>query len=294
MVVFGVVMAGAVAVDGLLWSRARLRRDLLVLGLCILSTTLSPLGWQYWPQILGTVTASQTLEIQEYRTPLALTDLPFWLMAVALAVLAAIRRHELGAMRRAERVLLVTAAVLALAAISAARNVAFFAVVAAPACSALLRLGAPESRARPARPAPWPAYVVVALIAAGGAAFAAARWADGGASLGWRPMSRAAVDAVRGCAGPLYNQMEDGGFLIWSLAPRRVFVDSRMEAYPLELLERVRRAERTGDYAGLFQEYGIACAIVRTGSVLDRRLGDDPSMSEVFRDAGRVVFARPA
>jgi hypothetical protein len=292
LVLFGVVMAGASAADALLWSRARVRRDLLVLGLCVLSPTLSPLGWNYWPQILGTVAASQTLRLQEYRTPLELTDLPFWIMVVALGVMTVIRRRDLGALRRGERVDLVAAGVLAVAAVSAARNVAFFAVVAAPALAALLRVGTATPRERPARAAPWPAYAVLSLIVLGGAVFAVGRWQAGGVRLGWRPMSPGAVEAVRNCPGPLFNAMVDGGFLMWALDSRPVFVDSRMEAYPLDFLQRVRRAEIEGDYADLFREHDISCAIVPTGTVLHRRLAGDASMTEVFGDAGRVVFSR--
>jgi hypothetical protein len=65
-----------------------------------------------------------------------------------------------------------------------------------------------------------------------------------------------------------------------------------MEAYPLDFLQRVRRAEIEGDYADLFREHDISCAIVPTGTVLHRRLAGDASMTEVFGDAGRVVFSR--
>jgi hypothetical protein len=292
MVVMGVGMAGAVAVESLLWSRTRRVRDLVVLVSCALAPMLSPLGWNYWPRVLSTVNISRELRLQEYRAPLEAGDLPFWVMLAALAAAAVWRRHHLAALTRADRVNLVAAIGLGAAAFSAARNVAFYAVIAAPALSAILH------EWRPARPprlrqAPWPAYALVALVAIGSALFVVARWRGDGARLGWRPVSADALAAVRACDGRLFNELEDGGFVMWALPDRRVFVDSRMEAYPADLLRRVRRAQLDGDYRDLFRRYGVSCAMVTTGSTLyDALLTDDTDMRMVFRDAGRAVFAR--
>jgi hypothetical protein len=105
-------------------------------------------------------------------------------------------------------------------------------------------------------------------------------------------MSAATLAAMERCPDPIFNQMVDGGFLMWRLPHRRVFVDSRMEAYPLELLRRSRRADLGGDYANLFREYRIGCAVASTGSRLGQRLARDPEVVILHSDAQRTVFAR--
>ena len=46
-----------------------------------------------------------------------------------------------------------------------------------------------------------------------------------------------------------------------------MFVDGRVEAYPIPLLERSRQADLFGDYRGVFDDYGIRCAVVSTGDI---------------------------
>jgi hypothetical protein len=86
MVIFGVVMSGAVALEALVWSRAGARRAVVVAAACAAAPMLSPLGWSYWPQILATVSVSRELQIQ-VSDALALKDLPFWIVLGALFVL---------------------------------------------------------------------------------------------------------------------------------------------------------------------------------------------------------------
>jgi hypothetical protein len=212
---------------------------------------------------------------------------------VALAVLAVRHLGRFGDLPRADRVMVLGAAILAVAALSASRNVAFFAVVAAPAVSrlwaALTLTAAPSHRARPL------GAVAVALclaVAAGGAAVVAGRWRAAGAELGWQPVSNGALEALRQCPDPLFNEMRDGGFLIWALADRRVFVDGRMEAYPLDLLQASRRADLFGEYEPAFDRYRIRCALVTSGSRLHERLAADRRMTETYSDAARSVFIR--
>jgi hypothetical protein len=233
---------------------------------------LSPIGFDYWPQVLRTVSYSKLLELDEYRPAFHAASLPFWLGVGLLTAAAAANWRRLPLMPRGDRILLIASTVLAVAAATAWRNVAFFALAAAPAVSRLIPL--PET-ARRLRPAPFGAValVVVAVVLAGG--FVSARWRDGGAVLGWRPMQPSIEAAVRACPGPLFNHLEDGGYLIWSVPERSIFVDSRMEAYPLPFLQRSRAADLTGEYAQLFADYAIRCAVVRRDSPISRALAQD-------------------
>jgi hypothetical protein len=225
--------------------------------------------------------------------PLAAEDLPFWVGLVALTALVIYARGRLRDLSPGDRAMVIASGILGLAAATAARNVPFFAVVAAPTFSRLW----PTSRTGRRR-APKPASAVAIALGAGacllGALIVAAAWRSGDPRLGWQPLSKGTIDAVRRCPDPIFNQMEDGGPLAWFLPERRILVDSRMspEAYPLRLLRQSREVDLGGDYRELFREYQIACAIVTTGSTLANRLSGDESFEMIYSDASRTVFAR--
>jgi hypothetical protein len=291
MVVFGVAMSAAVALEAVIWSRAEAKQAIAVAAACAAAPMISPLGWSYWPHALLTISVSRQLQIQEYQMPLAASDLPFWAAVSVLIVVTILNRRTLRSRPRADRILLIASFVLAVAAATAARNVAFFAVIAAPAVSRLWPVRAAALR-RPPRPAGAVAWGVALIVLAVSTVAVAAMWRDNGARLGWQPMSPATIEAVRHCPDPIFNQMRDGGPLMWALPSRRVFADSRVDAYPLALLRRSREIDLGGDYSALFRDYGIRCAIATTDSTLGERLARDPSMTIIHSDAQRSVFAR--
>ena len=79
---------------------------------------------------------------------------------------------------------------------------------------------------------------------------------------------------------------------MWVLPSRHVFVDSRVHAYPLDLLKQSRDADLRGEYADAFRQYGIRCAIVATDSPLAHRLEHDHAMTRTYADDQRLVFER--
>jgi hypothetical protein len=291
MVVLGVAMSGAVALEALVWSRQRAVRAFATTAACVMAPILSPLRWGYWPQVLATVTVSRELQIQEYRTPLAAADLPFWFGLGVFVTLLLVNRARLRDLSAGERALTIATVVVAFAAATASRNVPFFAVVAAPTISRLW----PASRVvrtRPMKPVGVVPIGIAACASLVGVLVVVGSWRDGRAPRGWQPLSAGAIEAVRRCPDPLFNQMEDGGPLMWFVPERRVFVDSRMEAYPLSLLRQSREVDLGGEYRPLFSDYRIACAVVTTGSMLAQRLASDGSFEAIYSDASRTVFAR--
>ena len=293
LVIFGVAMSGAVLLESLLWSRGEIKRAAAVLAACMAAPMLSPLGWNYWPQVLSTVSLARELQIQEYQVPLRLEYLPFWAALSTLIGLVVLQRRRLAALERSDRILLLGALVLAAAAVSASRNIAFFAVVAAPALSRLWPWQtAPVPARRRHRPLGATAWALCLIVVTGSAVAVFGRWQAPGSRLGWEPVSKAALGSLEKCPDRLFNEMRDGGYLIWALASRRVFVDGRMEAYPPEVLRASRQADLFGDYEATFREYGINCAIVTTGAPLYSRLTGDSAMTRTFVDAERAVFVR--
>lgn len=293
LVIFGVAMSGAALLEAVLWSRADIRRTAAVAAACFAAPMVSPVGWSYWPQILSTVSMARELQIQEYLMPLRASNLPFWVGLIALVALTIQQRQRLSALSRSDRVLLLGALGLAVAGVSAARNGAFFAVVAAPALSRLwaMREVAPARLRRP-RPLGAPALVLCVLVAAGSALLVFGRWRQAGDALGWQPVSEQALASLRQCPHPLFNEMRDGGFLIWALAERKVFVDGRMEAYPIDVMRASRRADVYGEYKSTFDQWGINCALVTRGSPLHANLTRDREMTLAYSDSARSVFVR--
>ena len=290
-VVFGVLLAGVAVLDSIIWSRHRFTRDTLIALACAAGLMVSPDGWRYWTETLSTVSASKGVQLQEYRAPLDAGSVPFWVALGVLAFLTFRQRASIAQWRRTDRIFVLAASLLALASLGAARNIAFFAVIAAPAIS---RLSAPASvpQHRRLRHAGAGAYAMLALAAVIAIIAVRMRWEDHGVKLGWRPLSNGVLEAVSHCPDPMFNQLEDGGYLMWALPSRRVFVDSRMNAYPLELLKQSRQADLYGEYREVFREFGIRCAVVFSDSPLQQQLARDHAMTPIYSDRERTVFQR--
>ena len=83
------------------------------------------------------------------------------------------------------------------------------------------------------------------------------------------------IAAVRACPGPLYNRYNEGGYLIWFTRETPVFIDSRQDPYPVELMREHIRIETTGEYADVFARYSIRCAFLPRDTLLATRLSAD-------------------
>ncbi|MDY7039692.1 MAG: hypothetical protein SVX38_02385 [Chloroflexota bacterium] len=106
----------------------------------------------------------------------------------------------------------------------------------------------------------------------------------------------AAVDYLVGheLPGPMFNDYNWGGYLIWRLWPRYpVFVDGRADPYSDELL---------WDYSAIVRlrpgvreklaQYGVNCALIPSGGGLATLLGMDPAWEQVYDDGQAAIFVR--
>jgi hypothetical protein len=109
-----------------------------------------------------------------------------------------------------------------------------------------------------------------------------AAWAVPSSTLDWEPLPAGAVDAVRACDGRVYNTFDDGAYLLWFAPEVPVFIDSRVDPFPDELLRRHIRDEASGNYQPTFAQYGITCALVPQVSATAHALQ---------RDGWRVAYA---
>ncbi|HEY0708718.1 MAG TPA: hypothetical protein VGG33_18055 [Polyangia bacterium] len=123
---------------------------------------------------------------------------------------------------------------------------------------------------------------LLAMLLVGGLASVFFLWRLPLARLGWRPMSPAAAAAIAACPDPLYNRYDDGGFLLWFVQGKRVFLDSRHDPYPHELMLAQFRVQESGEPGPLFERFGFRCAVLPP---------DDRLATSLHTRAWRTAFA---
>jgi len=276
---------GAVATGGLLVFAATLSslfvaRDyfpkLLIVGvLCFVATTTTPLGLSFWLEIPSSLERLRVYDVIEWRAPHLTNpaDAPFWLIAAGLAALVVMKRHLLRSWE--STTLALTTALVFLLALRSTRNLALFLMCAVPLAATLLADTTASPVQRESRVSSPARAAMLALAALVGISFVAFAWGAPLSRLAWHPIGPEMIAAIASCEGPLYNRYDEGGYIIWFMKGRRVFMDSRQDPFPEELVLEQIQLEATGDYQATFQRYGIACALTPAESRLARRLRQD-------------------
>ena len=303
-VALGGVMLGAATVAALV--RWRLRRTpedrrraltlSAVLPLSALACLVTPLGTGIFHFLSDSMRRIRAVNIEEWRSSFTLEGVTvcFWIFAAAFVMIALRRRRALGdgghASSWASWVTVACAFALLPLAIMAIRNVAPFSLLAVPAASHLLgaafRLRAPRRDPGPATQAggehPIINLVILSVMAVVTIGLVARNYLTANERLGWHPIDDRALAAVRGCDGPLYNHYDQGGYLIWFVPEKPVFVDGRQDPYPLEHVLAAADVERGGaPYRPLFDRWGIRCAFLPVES---------PTVAALDRDGWAVRY----
>ena len=288
----GGVVLGFAAVAGALLGAAviepaRWRRFVVVVLGCAAATCASPLGLSLWTEVPDMLQRLQQYQVAEWQRT-SLVDpwnLPYWTVCVVVPLLTWRRRHSL---QRQDALVIGASLTLLLLGGRTTRNVMPALMITAAALSRLLAKGATPSPAiRRERPLFNAAVAGAATV--GVVAWVAAGWGHGADRLQWEPMSGEAIRAVAQCRPPLYNLYDHGGFITWLAPAQPVFVDSRQDPFPPQLILDQITAESTGDYRDLFARYQIGCAVLPPGSKVAQRLTTD-GWRVAYRDARWVVL----
>ena len=294
---------GAVALGGLVvvaaTIAAAIRRQQLmtwcvIAALCFLATAVTPLGPSLWFEIPGSLQRLQAYGVLEWQAPqfTRLSDLPFWLVVAAIVTIAVRYRKVVDS--SATLTLTLSTALLCLLALRSSRHIPTFLIAAIPTLAALLPSS--DSRrvqtVRAVRPRRIIDVAMLSMCAAGSVLFVAVAWSQPLPRLGWTPISPAVIAAVNGCPGRLYNRYDEGGYLIWFMKQRPVFMDSRQDPFPPELVIAHIDVERSGDYKALFNRYDIGCSLSVRGSPLAQSLRRD-GWHESDAGAAWSVYQRP-
>ena len=289
----GVGLLGAFWLIGLTSGARTIVSRSVLAAVCLAATLLTPLGFRFWEELPASLARLQAYEVQEWQG-VTLTNpatLPFWLIFAALVGLLYLRRRTLFD-DPTDQFLIVASVLFIPSALTSLRNIPPFLVLALPTISRLLRIDMPETV--PALPRSQTR--IHAGLLAGACAVAVAvvalAWSTPLSRLQWSPLSAEVVAAVDACQDPIYNSYDDGGFLIWFLPHRKVFLDSRQDPYPVELIQQDIRAQFEAEYRDLFDTHGIRCAFVRSGVPLDRRLQAD-GWQPRYRDAVWPCWSQP-
>jgi hypothetical protein len=266
----GVILGGFVMLAVVATAAIWFRDKLLAAALATLgggaATLMTPLGTGLWSFVARWLETSRQTAVSEWAPVSANTmdGVVFWVLALVLVVLVVRRRRMPSTWP--DRVLVVSALALLVAAARAARNVSPFMLVAPAAASRLLGPGRPSTEPEADRP-----RLNLAIALAGGALAVAAVvvvWTLPLRALGWQPIRPAAAQAISGCPKPVYNGYNEGGYLVWFVRDQPVFLDGRHDPYPTNLLIEDREVERGADPRSMFGRFGIRCAALSSRAIL--------------------------
>jgi hypothetical protein len=287
----GIVVAShgfaSVVSERRLWTR-----PMIAGGCCALMTGVTPLGFSLWTEVPAMLDRLQEYGVSEWRPP-SLGDrtlITFWLMLATFVALAIHRK--VWSADPARTVTIWAAAALIPVALNASRNVPALLLVMVPAVGTLLD-GMSLAWTRAGR-RERPGLNRAVLTVAGAAAIASVllAWTLQVPKLRWRPLNAGMIAALQSCPESIYNRYDEGGYLIWFVPGRKVFIDSRQDPYPVELMREHIRVETTGDYEETFDRHSIRCAFGPRNSLLTRRLAAD-EWRPLYEDANWVVLAHP-
>jgi len=274
--------------------------------LCAAAVTLNPYGPQMllYPFKTVSIGALQNY-IQEWQSPNfhareAQVFIVLWL-AVFAAVGLARRRLDLTD-------LLLFSAFSALA-LLAGRNIAVFAVVAAPilmlyADSAftelqerwprLKRLTGSAPPTRVLQSLNWALLVLVAAAVLVKAALPLNPATTDQAIAQYAPVGAANYLKATPTPGLLFNSYNFGGYLAWTLYPDRlIYVDGRTDLYDDVFLNEYLNAYQAGSgWQQTFMKYGIATVLVENNSPIARELIQSPGWAIRYSDPVSVVLVK--
>ncbi|MFN8195641.1 MAG: hypothetical protein U0R80_15320 [Nocardioidaceae bacterium] len=278
------------------------RRLALVTAVSVGTVCLNPYGWRILAVPFQTLGIGALRDyVFEWQPP----DLhepstwPFALLVLALLVVLALGR------RRLDWTDLVLAGGTAYLAFTATRNIAVFAVVATAIVARHLAglaedRGWPEVSREPVagrRAIVHAALVGVVVLGAGAKLVAELERPDAGAALR-RTLPVGAADFLERTDPPgrMFNSYNWGGYLMWRLPDRAVFVDGRTDLYGDDFVvhDFLDTAEARPGWQQTLDRWDIDLVVIERDGSLARALGDDPSWRLAFSDDRAAVFERVA
>ena len=297
-VVIGLVILGASLASVIVGERRIPVPLAIATAISVLMTLLTPLGFGLWAEIPQSLGRLREYQVREWQRPQILdpTLLPFWILGFVLVTLLIFRRSWINKSTGSSqpRTIVFAAVALLPLAVGSSRNVPPFVLLAVPAIAILLEdlQLFPESSRAFRQERPTLNWIVLGSASLATVASIALAWTFEARRLNWQPLAPDLITALDSCPEHIYNRYDEGGYLIWFLPTRKVFIDSRQDPYPSALVREHLHTEMSGDYTSLFARHNVHCAFVATNSVLARRLSD-AHWVPLYRGPAWVVLAGP-
>lgn len=286
--------------------QAALKRTRTLLGVnaaCLATAVVNPYGWHLLLFPLRLVSDRYLMDqVAEFLPPVVQGWLPFTAYFLLLFALLA---RSAKVLQPVQLLLLVAFGYLAL---TSARNVPLFSLVAAPVLAQkLAELSSGKGQGWPGFPRSLSARLGVLERRARGWVFAAIAIATvTGAALGGqvrhgfdpRRMPVAACDFAlqRGISGKLFNSDEIGDYLIYRAFPAcRVFIDGRLDMYGSHRLREYNDVVsfRPG-WDRVLERYGITWIMFETDSRFARFLLQSGAWRRIYADPVATIFQKTA
>lgn len=273
-----------------------------IFGLCLIAVLFNPNGATMFVYPFETLT-SPTMQayIQEWFSP-DFHQIEFQPFAgLLLATLAAVA----WAGKRTSLVQTILLIGLAYAGLRSARNIPFFALVAAPVlaegltkifqANGWLKL-LDETNKRMPRGMAIVNWGLLALMALAGIA-RVAMVVSNQSTIERAKFPAAAVDFLQAqkIDGALYNAYDWGGYLMWRLYPQtRVFIDGRADVYGDAFIENVYlKAYRGGaDWREPLERYNVRVVLIEPTAPIVAQLSRDAAWQKVYEDKQAVVYSK--
>jgi hypothetical protein len=269
-----------------------------VIGYAVLA--INPNGIQMWTYSFRTVNIRFLQEfIQEWNSPNFHNRETWPFLMLLFGILAAAGLTS----RRMEWSDILLVCGTAFLSLTAGRNIAIFAVCAAPALSRLASAALEERNLRLARSRPSRGlllalnWLILALVSLGALAYMAR-------TLSFKQISDAkneflpvgAADYLEqhheDSALPMFNSYNWGGYLLFAAPEYRVFIDGRTDLYDDDLLFQWLHATQGQDWETTFDAYKIRLAVIEHDSPLAKILRTQTDWKEVYSDTLSSIFVK--
>ena len=283
------------AIEG---NKNQIKPLLITLAGCVAVIPLNPHGFRMFSYPFETLSshAMQSL-IQEWLSP-DFHQFRFLPLAVLILATFAVIGLSPNRIRVSE---LLGLLVLTFAALRSGRHIPIFAIFAAPILAKyLVQLSTSQSRVRIAvrsLPATGASVVISLTLLFLPAIVIVRQVVDFNAHQSSYESQRypsAAVNVIKNqqLQGPIFNDYNWGGYLIWKLYPeRKVFIDGRADVYnDAFLFDYVGTYRADPMWRAQFQRFGIQTVVIDPQTPLATLLRQETGWRKMFEDTGAVVF----
>jgi hypothetical protein len=296
-------IAFAARCDEALFPRKDLTRLTLLTALSAGLTFVNPYGWRLHAEIFDSLSNQFMLETLQEWQPLSMAGLAGRMYALYLAGLGV---TMVLWYRRLEPVRWVVLGVFLAFSFRHMRNIPFFLIVSLPLCAEVLSAGYQRlMRQLPHKATAREGGLAAAVFMAGMLLWLGPEHLHGVMLSGSRPAEYfkgtsypiEAVEWVKAhphqAGQRLYNDYGYGGFLLWWLPDRKIFIDGRMPAWrngDRTLLHDYMALTRSDPELGILGKYSIDWALIRRQTPLEEGLARDDSWQRIYEDHKAAIY----